>query len=74
MHSPLTGSIPLLRVTLRHNARTIMPWVVLISVLSASSILAYRLIFPDVADRAVLAAALGSNPALDLVFGRARDQ
>ena len=73
MHSPLTGSIPLLRVTLRHNARTIMPWVVLISVLSASSILAYRLIFPDVADRAVLAAALGSNPALDLVFGRARD-
>ena len=73
MRSPLTGSIPLFRVTLRHNIRKIMLWVVLISVLSASSIIAYRLIFPDATDRVGFAAALGSNPALDLIFGPARD-
>lgn len=69
----LTGTRPLLKVSLHQDARNIAPWVMLISVLSASSILAYLWIFPDDADRAALAGSLGVNPALSLVFGRARD-
>ncbi len=69
----LAGVRPLLKVTLRQDARNIAPWVLLISVLSASSILAYAWIFPDPADRAELATTLGVNPALSLIFGPARD-
>lgn len=69
----MTGMRALLRVSLRQDARNIAPWILLISVLSASSILAYRWIFPDAADRAQLAGTLGSNPALSLIFGPARD-
>lgn len=69
----LAGVGPLLKVSLRQDVRAIAPWVVLISVLSASSILAYAWIFPDARDRAALAASLGANPALSLIFGPARD-
>lgn len=71
--SGLTGTGPLLKVALRQDIRNIAPWVVLISALSASSILAYTWIFPDASDRAALATTLGANPALALVFGPARD-
>lgn len=69
----LTGTRPLLKVALRQDIRNIAPWVILIAALSASSILAYRLVFPDAADRTQLAATLAGNPALSLVFGPARD-
>ena len=69
----ITGARVLLPVTAKINARSIGPWIVGVSALSASSILAYRLIFPDVADRMPLAAALGGNPALSLIFGPAHD-
>ena len=69
----LTGTRPLLAVSLRQDARNIAPWVLLISVLSVSSVLAYAWVFPDPADRAALAATLGANPALSLIFGPARD-
>ena len=71
--SALTGTRPLLAITARQDGRNIAPWVGLISVLSASSILAYAWIFPDARERAQLAATLGANPALSLVFGPARD-
>lgn len=71
--SPFTGVPPLLKVSLRQDAHAIAPWVVLISVLSASSILAYAWIFPDPQDRAALATSIGANPALSLIFGPARD-
>lgn len=71
--SALTGTRPLLRVSLRQDAHLIAPWVVLISVLSASSILAYAWVFPDAQDRRALAGSLGVNPALSLVFGPADD-
>lgn len=71
--SALTGTRPLLRVTLRQDAHLTAPWIVLISVLSASSILAYAWVFPDEQDRRALAGSLGVNPALSLVFGPARD-
>ena len=69
----LVGTGTLLKVALRQDARNIAPWVVLISVLSASSIVAYALVFPDPQDRAELTATLGANPALSLIFGPARD-
>ena len=69
----LTGTRPLLKVALRQDIRNIAPWVILIAALSASSILAYTVIFPDAADRTQLAATLAGNPALSLIFGPARD-
>ena len=69
----LTGVRPLLRATIRQDARNIAPWVVLTSVLSVSSILIYLWLFPDPADRIGLSATLGANPALSLIFGPARD-
>lgn len=71
--SAVTGARTLLPVTARTNARSIAPWILGVTALSASSILAYRLVFPDLADRQQLAGALGANPALSLIFGPARD-
>lgn len=68
-----TGVRTLLPATVRHYARNVAPWIAGVSALSASSILAYRLIFPDVAARKQLSMALGSNPALSLIFGPAHN-
>jgi ABC-2 type transport system permease protein len=69
----MTGARPLLRAALKQDVRNIGPWIVLISALSASSVLAYGLVFPDEQSRRQLAATLGANPALNLIFGPARD-
>lgn len=69
----MTGARALLPVALHQDARSLAPWVVLISALSASSILAYSLVFPDPSERAALSATVGANPALALIFGQARD-
>ncbi|WP_204163568.1 ABC transporter permease [Nocardioides gilvus] len=69
----LTGTRALLKVSLHQDARNIAPWVVLISALSASSILAYVWVFPHPGERAQLSMAIGANPALSLVFGPPRD-
>ena len=69
----LAGTRPLLHVSLRQDLRNIAPWVMLISALSASSVLAYAWIFPDDSDRLALSTALRGNPALSLIFGPARD-
>ncbi|MBB1510094.1 ABC transporter permease [Tessaracoccus sp. MC1756] len=73
MNGALTGARPLLKVSLRQDAHNFAPWVMLISVLSATSILGYRWVFPDEPDRVALATAVGANPALELIFGQARD-
>lgn len=69
----LTGARPLLHTSLRHDGRLFAPWVVIATVLSASSVLIYPFVFPDQADRLALATAIGANPALGLIFGPARD-
>ena len=69
----LAGTRPLLKVSLRQDLRNIAPWIAGISALSASSVLAYAWIFTEPADRQALAATLGANPALSLIFGPARD-
>lgn len=69
----LAGAPTLLKATLHHDGRRIGPWVVLISVLSASSIIGYDLAFSKTAERMAFSTALSANPALSLVFGPARD-
>jgi ABC-2 type transport system permease protein len=71
--SAITGTATLLPITAKANARSIAPWIAGVTALSVSSILAYRLVFPDAADRVGLSVALGANPALSLIFGPARD-
>ncbi|MEV6348254.1 multidrug ABC transporter permease [Actinoplanes sp. NPDC051851] len=73
MNQTLTGAPPLLRAALKQDARNIGPWIVLITALSASSVLAYGWVFPGVPERRELQATLGANPALSLIFGPARD-
>ena len=71
--SALIGARPLLKAAMRQDARNIAPWVILISVLSATSILAYRWVFPETSDRVALSGALSANPAMALIFGPVRD-
>jgi ABC-2 type transport system permease protein len=70
---PLTGTRPLLRATLRYDGRRFVPWVLLATLLPASSAAVYPRTFPTPAARGALAAGVGSNPALGLVLGPADD-
>ncbi|MEO9328984.1 ABC transporter permease [Gordonia aurantiaca] len=67
------GTRRLLRASLRHERQSFAPWIMLPTALSMSSVLIYPWLFPDIADRKALAATVGSNPALGLVFGPAFD-
>ncbi|WP_431279224.1 ABC transporter permease [Leifsonia poae] len=73
MSTALTGTAPLLRTSVKHDGRSFAPWILIVSALSASSVLVYPWIFPDQQDRAGLATAIGANPALGLIFGPAFD-
>lgn len=73
MSMALTGTAQLLRTTLRHDGRRFAPWIAIATALSASSVIVYPLVFPTEAERFGLAAAVGSNPALGLIFGPAYD-
>jgi len=68
-----TGAAPLLAATLRHDGRRFAPWVAVVTLLSASSVLVYPWVFPSAASRLALATAVGANPAIGLVFGPADD-
>lgn len=74
MSGVVAGTAPLLRASLRYEGRrSFIPWVVIATALAASSVIVYPWIFPDEADRAALAAAVGANPALSLILGPAFD-
>lgn len=73
MSGSLTGTRTLLGALVRHDGQRFAPWIILPTALSVSSVLVYPWIFPDMADRTALAAAVGSNPALGLIFGPAYD-
>lgn len=70
---PLTGTGPLLHTTLKYDGRLLAPWIMITTALSATSVLVYPWVFPTLESRETLAAAVGSNPALGLVFGPALD-
>ena len=71
--SALAGTLVMLRTEIRHDGRLLAPWIVLATVLSASSVLVYPWLFPSTTDREGFAAAIGGNPALGLIFGPAQD-
>lgn len=71
--SAVTGARTLLRANLRFDGRRFAPWIAIATLLPVSSILAYPWVFPDATERAGLAAVIGGNPALGLVFGPAFD-
>lgn len=73
MSPPQAGTRLLLRATIRHDGRRFAPWLLIVTALSVSSILAYLWIFPDHEARAALAATIGANPAMGIVFGPAFD-
>ncbi|WP_312180460.1 multidrug ABC transporter permease [Arthrobacter sp.] len=73
MSSQLTGTPALLKASVRFDGRNFLPWIVIVTALSASSVLVYPLIFPTEQERAGLAAAVGSNPALSIIFGQANN-
>ncbi|MFV0284903.1 MAG: ABC transporter permease [Demequina sp.] len=68
-----TGTATLLRTSLKHDGRSFMPWLAIVTLLSVSSVLIYDWIFPEQADRAALQQAIDSNPAVGLIFGPAND-
>ena len=71
--SATTGTLLLLRTSMRHDGRLMAPWIALVTALSVSSVLVYPWVFPDQADREGLQAAVTSNPAIGLIFGPAND-
>lgn len=71
MSTALAGTAPLLRSSVKYDGRSFAPWIVIVTALSASSVLVYPWIFPSQQDRAGLATAIGANPALGLIFGPA---
>ncbi len=73
MSNALTGTATLLRTTIKHDGRRFAPWIVLATVLSASSVLVYPWVFSTEPQRAAFAAAIAVNPALGLIFGPAHD-
>lgn len=73
MSTALVGTRPLLETSMKQDGRLMAPWIVFATALSASSVLVYPWVFPSLQDRAGLAAAVGSNPALGLIFGPAFD-
>ncbi len=73
MSTALAGTAPLLRTNVEQDGRRFAPWVVIVTALTATSVLVYPLVFPSQQSRAALAAAIGANPALGLIFGPAFD-
>ena len=73
MSATLVGTKPLLRASVTQDGRLFAPWILFTTLLSASSVLVYPWVFPTEQDRAGLAAAIGANPAIGLIFGPAFD-
>ncbi|MWB96953.1 ABC transporter permease [Agromyces seonyuensis] len=68
----IAGTPPLLRAEVKQDGRLLVPWALLTTLLSASSMI-YPLVFPSDQDKAAFAAAVGANPAMAIIFGPAYD-
>ena len=73
MRGRLTGARPLLQVALKQDRKNIAPWIALISVLSASSVLVYDWVFPSAQSQQILQLNITANPAMALLFGKPVD-
>ncbi|WP_216213308.1 ABC transporter permease [Amycolatopsis aidingensis] len=73
MSRPLIGTRHLVRHALRRD-RIILPlWIVLLSVMPATTAGTYEQLYPTQAERAGLTAAMGNNPSITLLYGPAFD-
>jgi ABC-2 type transport system permease protein len=73
MSTAMVGAEPLLKASMKHDIRSIVPWVAGITVLSLTSIIAYWVLLSDEESQAEFIAAVDANPAFNLIFGQARD-
>lgn len=69
----ITGTSTMTKVLLRHEGKRWIVWIVLCTILSASSIALYPNVFPTVQDRMVISQTISGNPAMGLIFGPAWD-
>ncbi|PPK65901.1 ABC transporter permease [Actinokineospora auranticolor] len=69
----LTGTGPLIRLALRRD-RVILPiWILLLSVIPASTVKAYEQLYPTLADRMSLNNGTATNPSVAVLYGPAYD-
>lgn len=73
MSDQLAGTRVLLPALVKFDGRRFAPWIAIVTALSASSVLVYPWVFPTQQERLGLAAAVGSNPALGIIFGQPGD-
>lgn len=73
MSGSLAGTGTLLKASVKFDGRRFVPWFLIVTALSASSVIAYPVVFPSQEERIGLAAAVGSNPALSIILGRANN-
>lgn len=69
MTASLAGSGVLLRQGTRHDLPRFWPWALALVLLCGASVAAYPAAFPHDVDREGLAAAIGANPAISVLFG-----
>ena len=69
----VVGAGRLFRAQIKSELRRWAPFIAIATGLPASSLLLYATIFPTQEDRAGLAVAVGSNPAIEIIFGPATD-
>lgn len=69
----LAGWPTLARAVARDELHRVLPWTALLVLLSASSIVGFRIVFDDLATRVSLAATVASNPGMHLVLGVPHD-
>ncbi|GAA2092782.1 exporter of polyketide antibiotics [Microlunatus panaciterrae] len=67
------GFRQLLEVDARQSRRIIAPWVGIVTVLTASSMIGYAIVFDDPVFRRTFSATIGTNPAFSLLFGPPSD-
>ncbi|GLZ40703.1 ABC transporter permease [Actinokineospora sp. NBRC 105648] len=69
----ITGTGSLVRLALRRDRVMLPLWIVLLSVIPASTGAAYAQLYPTATDRAALNAGSGSNPSVAVIYGPAYD-
>ena len=73
MKAALVGTRTILNSIAAEDGRNFVPWIVLATLLTTSSVLVYPWVFPDEESRAALTVAVGANPTLGIIFGPATD-
>lgn len=69
----MTGTGGLFKALLRYDGRLLAPWIVIVTFIAASTPVIFNWLFSSEQEKQVLAATIGSNPALTLIFGTAGD-